>query len=217
MSIKAARSVTVKNMQMIDKIDKQMIKGWSQERKCRFRFYGDKPSLLIVGERHEDKEHQALEEELIQLIKPPYLLHEFLGARIYNPTTKEAKFFFGTSINAMDQLFQNDIEAHLLTWAEKYKMPLVGIDCSFAELDIIADKIKQRKPSHEPTTQTLEECIYRERRMGEKIAEHCKKVKEMLIAMVGSNHIRPSSRIHSILQKKKIEYICISLPKNKDR
>ena len=199
------------------KINNKFLGKWCKERKCSFRPYGGKPSILLLGESHSNPKHLKLEEEIVSLVKPPILLHEFLKSKIYDPLTGKFSFVPGTANDSMDddhlERLVDEGDACLRKWSEKYMVKLVGADLSFLELERAGDNILKKKPGIMLTSQTLEECEYREKKMGERIAEYRKKVDGMLVGIFGMHHLRPSSAIHPILQLEGIEYACIILPK----
>jgi len=197
------------------KINKKFLSKWCRERKCGFSPYGTKPSILLLGESHSTPRHLKLEEEMISLVKPPILLHEFLKNSMYDPTTRSFSLIYETANDEMDIREMREIEDYLLGWATKYKTKLVGADLSLFELSKAGDEIEKKKPKLILTSQTLEKCEYREKRMGERIADYHKKVDGMLVGIFGMHHLRPSSGIHPILQLEGIEYACIILPKDK--
>jgi hypothetical protein len=199
------------------KINKRSISKWCRERNCKFSFYGDKPSILLLGESHNTPRHLELEEEMISLVKPPILLHEFLKNNVYDPTTGNFSFVYGTANDEMDIREMHEVEDYLLGWANKYRAKLVGADLSLFELSKAGDEIEKKKPRLILTSQTPEECEYREKRMGERIANYRKKVDGMLVGIFGMHHLRPSSDIHPILQLEGIEYACIIMPKDKKK
>ena len=172
----------------------------------------------MLGEAHYDSGIHQLEEDMIKLVMPEYLLHELLDIRYYDPRTKEVSFLrftpdgkHYTPINREDVVCKQELHRHFVEWAEKYGLFLVGMDLSDAEHDITGEEIRSRKPHYQLTNQSPEECVYRERRQGERMVEYANKTSKPLIAIMGADHRRPKSGIHPILQRNGIQYVCIDL------
>jgi hypothetical protein len=205
---------------------------WCKENDYTPKLYGKRSSsVVILGEGHTSK-FRAKEEQAIQLLKPEYLLHEFLDDMSYDPKKQGMQGFsiniprFGNItyhsetkdieglpfeeeipfwIKSVFISFEHNIK-HIFDWCDKYNMGGIGIDLSEFERDALRDKIQEEYPNSTLTSQSNKECFYREQRMGQKIAEI-----GTGLAIVGAYHIRKSSQIHQILKKNKIDYLCIDM------
>jgi len=191
-------------------VDKKTIREWCRSSNYRPTFYGDDPSIVILGEKHGTPKHRQKEEEMI---RPEYLLTELLDVRTYNPQTKEEKFLPGVPIDEFDRMnLEGGIEDYMVKWSEKYGLFLVGMDLSYAEMGLVIDNLYAEHPNYEFTSQSPKVCLYREKRMGERMAEYKQKTARTIVAIMGDYHRRPKSGIHPILQKKGISYVCIPQP-----
>lgn len=59
-------------------IERRIIREWCRRSNYRLSFYGDEPSIVILGENHGTPKHYQKEEEMIALVRPEYVLHELL-------------------------------------------------------------------------------------------------------------------------------------------
>ena len=198
-------------------LEKKVIREWCISNGCGYHFYGDEPLIIILGEGYAKFQHHEEQEEIIEQAKPDYLLHEFLGARRYDPGVKRHTFLEGVPVNCIDDFELSDKslseDKHVMAWAEKYGFIAIGIDLSYAELDIVEKEIHRKYPEYICTTESPIEVIYRERRMGNRIVEYQPKITKPLVVVMEAHHIRPLSQIHRILKRESITYVCI----NQDR
>jgi hypothetical protein len=200
------------------KINNKFLGKWCKERKCSFRPYGTKLSILLLGESHGTKRHLEFEEELIKLVKPSTLLHEALRNKTYDPATRRLSFVEGTLNGLLEKKYHLSGEGEAIKLSNKYRMKAVGADLSVAEkFKLASELLKKTGQKAFVLNDSIEAISQREKRMGERIADYCKKVDGMLVGIFGMHHLRPSSGIHPILQLEGIEYACIILPKDKKK
>lgn len=197
------------------KINNKFLGKWCKERKCSFRPYGTKPSILLLGESHGTKRHLELEEELIKLVKPSTLLHEALRNKTYDPATRRLSFMEGTLNGLLEKKYHLSGDGEAIKLSNRYKMKAVGADLSVTEkFRLASELLKKTGQKAFVLNDSAEAVSQREKRMGERISEYRKKVEGMLVGIFGMHHLRPSSAIHPILQLEGIEYACIILPKD---
>ena len=193
---------------MVKIVKQKIIKEFCNNRNCIPTFYGKDPSLVIMGESHGNESHDRNEQDLIQLVKPEYVLHELFDARTYNLADQEVKFIPGVPINWVDEE-NKDSYLDLVDWAEKYRFNLIGMDLSFAELQAKVNRILDRNPPYEVTNQTPEVCRYRETRMANRMVEYLVKTKKPVVAIMGNDHRKPCAAIHPILKSLRLDYATI--------
>jgi hypothetical protein len=189
------------------------------------------PFAIILGETHgdkDDKEQRAdreLENNVIAKILPEYILVEpSMGAWIFDPNINQVRLrddepldcpedskhmneFLKLDINEnytepqeAFQSFQNyngtDIfldEKDFKLWSIKYKIPLVGCDLGLHVGEF-------PNPLNEA----------REEKMGKIISDYANNSSKPIIAIIGRNHLKPSSPIHSILSQEKVGYLILT-------
>lgn len=194
-------------------LEKAVIREWCRNNRCKPRFYGDNPSIVILGEHHGVQGNRQQQESIIELVGPEYLLHELFDGKIYNPATKELGYLSGVAVDPkVEKLTPRSHYEELIGMAEKHGCILVGMDLSFAELELIRDRISDEHPKSTLDQKLQKEYGYREKRMGERMVEYHHKTDRPIVAVMGGDHRRPKSEIHAILQNEGISYVCISQP-----
>jgi hypothetical protein len=199
-------------------IEKNVIVEWCRQKNVKPKVYGNNPSVIILGEDHSEKKHREQQEEIIKLVKPEYLLHEFFDGRFYNPITKEITYLPDVVVDKeLEDILPKDCveDRRLIGWAEKYRLFLVGIDLTFTELDRLRCKLLDKSPLYAGSIKKdllieAKEDAYREKnRMGKRIVEYSSKTSKPLVVIMGGGHARPKSKIHPVIQKAGIDYICL--------
>ncbi len=190
------------------------------------------PFAIILGETHgdmDDKEERAdreLENNVIAKILPEYILVEpSMGAWIFDPNINQARLrddepldcpedlkymnkFLKLDINDDDngdsqKAFQSFLDYNktdifldwrdFKLWSIKYKIPLVGCDLGLHVGEFPDPLIEAR-----------------EEKMGKIISDYANNSSKPIIAIIGRNHLKPSSRIHSILRQEKVGYLILT-------
>lgn len=219
-------------------INTEMIKDWAKKNDYLRSSYGSNPNLVIVGEEHKHKKMRNQQELLLAKLKPKYLLHEGFRACTYNLKTDKADVKEYTDNPQPDIAQALSGNEYLTNWSKEYNIPLIGCDISLNELDQFAKTLPEEFPdkyNEEPpigffgsseTSSGGEQTrvirtgrelgyedkrvkLYRDKRIGEIIAEQATKTKKSLMAIIGADHMRSSSELHNILKKAKVGYVCV--------
>ncbi len=189
----------------------EIISGWN-DWNYQVVVCGKRIRCLIVGELHYRPEHISKQLELIELVKPEFVLHEFGPAWIYDPQGGGYRLQSQRSIR--DGIDNDSLERfpELLTQqAERLNHKIVGIDLTTAELDIALWRltkerpdefewkqvgehpfdgciIKRDDPDYEFTTQDPLIMELREARMVKEIGRFEKISKAPIVVIVGDCH-----------------------------
>lgn len=185
------------------------IAQWCESNKYALKVKGRSPRLVIVGERHLDKGLMEKQEELIDLVKPGYILHELLENRTYDPGTKEITFVPGSRYGSDDLAYKDDINQELIDLADRRKIRIIGADLSLAEFNTVIEREGKRTKDMLDSQHHLV-MPYREERMGQRMVEYLGKTTGDILAITGAYHISPKSKIHSVLRKNHTPYVTIN-------
>lgn len=212
----------------------EIIKEWNDQG-YEIEHYGRNIDVLIFGEAHLYQELQRKQLQLIDIIKPEYVLHESLGGWIYEPlheiyTKQEDRKF-----NDFDKLKPSTfslIEIEFLLLAKKIDFKIIGCDLTDMECKEMAKilckvfpekydydqangQIKYRKTPYSsflPLYSLKEDeniIRYREKHMVKTIATYQKKSGKPIIVILGQTH---GENIHQgeLLQRKEFDYVYIN-------
>jgi len=96
--------------------------------------YGNEFSVIIVGETHYNPEFEAKQIELTRLVRPEFVLHEFLGALIYNPITQKFEKQKGRIFGENDGPEELYLPRGLIQAANEMGFKIIGCDLTQREL-----------------------------------------------------------------------------------
>ncbi len=145
------------------------------------------PKLIVFGERHFDNDLINAQAELIDFLKPEYVLHEFQGSTVYDSSLYQT---------AVDDGKNEEITFFRLL-SQQNSFQLVGIDASPDEAFSI------RYDSVEDIHR------YREMIMARNMIKYVRSSEKPVIAIVGAYHSHPSSPLHDVLNSERIPYCVI--------
>ena len=204
-------------------MDLNWIKSWVKENGYEIDIRGDNPQIVIVGEIHGLFVKQ--QEELVDKLRPEYLLHELIGIQTYDPRTQRKGELEGRLIDGVCEM--HGMSGHTIQWSDEYGIYLVGCDLSLSELDVVERELVEKRPNiyrygpaglverldGTPFFITQDDGVveYKDIHMGEMIVEYAAKTEKPLVTIVGSSHMRPESQIHQILQDANIEYAYVDM------
>lgn len=121
-------------------IDRFILNNWNDEG-YEISFYGKKPSVILLGESHTDIVARQKQEELIRLVKPEFVLHEFLSGYIYDPEkdllTQQPKRRFDPNPKIKKKLdtFTERQTREVLEMAKRVETTFVGCDMTERDFD----------------------------------------------------------------------------------
>ncbi len=147
--------------------------------------------IVLVGERHANYSDHLFQGDLIEMLKPETVMHEF-----YEPKGKPSPS--DTVRVAVDWING---------WKRKYEVQLKPCDLPSAKICQFYQKIydfleELTELGDEPELNSIivDDNAIRELVMGKLIRTESEKTDKPLIAIVGAYHVRPESRIHKKLR-----------------
>ncbi|MCX6724081.1 MAG: hypothetical protein NT155_02800 [Candidatus Staskawiczbacteria bacterium] len=205
----------------IEQVDQWNTKGYRVEK------HGDNFSVIILGEGHNNEALQAKQIELIKLIKPKYVLHEFLTGWIYNPETKKCTRQENRIIGSEER--PQKPADKIITAADEMGFEIIGCDLTETETNLVIDKVCERNPNRfhydenvkaffpnkgveELTNFSPEIIAFRDKKMADTIIEYQKKSKKPIVVVMGSDHGKGIHK-NKILQRAGINYAFINQAK----
>lgn len=152
---------------------------------CRINLGIGNPSVVILGEKHGDPIERQHQENLIEKLRPEYVLVEDIT---------------------------ND---DFTMWEEKYGCKAELCDLSHQEKETTKHNLGFRDFGFIDSVSTEDELLKsqfynaRENKMGEIIINYSKESSKPIIVIIGHYHASEKSKIHEFLEQGKIDYICI--------
>lgn len=186
--------------------------------------YGNEFSVVMLGETHNVEEEQTKQLELIEVVKPQYVLHEFLTGWIYNPTTRTFEKQNNRTFDDRDQPPINELPPSFISSANRLGFEIVGCDLTQGELTPIEKDLAQNNPeryvydeksrslrsAERPTARVTAASPaivpFRDELITRRILEYHGKSSRPLVVIFGASHGR---NIHEqkLLQDKGLGYI----------
>ena len=128
----------------------EIVKLWKNEYGYRVVNYTTglgRPKLVMCGEQHATFPIQRAQLELIQLIRPDFILHEFATAWILDPRTKKITPQPNRVINREDLHGQDyTVSQELMDAAAEIGCQIIGCDASFADMANAARALARANP-----------------------------------------------------------------------
>jgi len=213
----------------------EIIKEWNDQG-YKIEHYGHRVDVLIFSEAHSYPEHQIKQLQLINIVKPEYVLHESLGGWIYEPLREIYVKQKGRKLNDFDKINPSIlIEIEFLSLAKKLDFKIVGCDLTDMECKEMAKILCKVFPEKYDYDQTNDQIKYREKtpyslyssfvplydlkedknimhcrekHMVKTIAKYQKKSEKPLIVILGQAH---GEAIHQrkLFQRRKFGYVYI--------
>ncbi len=212
-------------------ISLEQIMQWSKGR-YRIEKYGDKYSVVIIGETHGMPQSKEEQIELIRLIKPEFVLHEFLSGFTYDPKTQKFKAQSGRIITPEDEAMEKveeKVPQEIILLADEMDFKIIGCDSTDAEIrkaefqltiqfpdrykwDDEAGMVRDIK--NKKSILVKEVMAMRDNQMAKTILEYQQKSNRPVMVIMGRTH---SQNIHKrqILQGKNFGYLFIDQSKTK--
>ena len=206
----------------------EVIDKWN-DKKYKVEKVGQRFSVVMLGETHNNAETQQKQIELIRIIRPEFVLHEFAFTWMYDPKTKIFKPQSGKlhdqGPDMSDKEFKRDL-ARLTIEADALNFKIIGCDLSQEELIKFEQRLAQdypkkykyspergrvikiRDPLYDFTAHSKELQPFREKRMMDTILECHQKSSKPIICIMGDGHARAIHR-NKFLQRKSIDYIYV--------
>ncbi|KKP43685.1 MAG: hypothetical protein UR31_C0001G0009 [Parcubacteria group bacterium GW2011_GWA2_33_14] len=179
-------------------------------------------SIVIVGENHLMEEEWQKQAELIKIVKPEYVLHEWLGPLVYDPetktfegATKDHENYATDEIRIKSKIGPYGLPAELYDLAQELKFEIVGCDLSQKELRELEGRVGaeergiKKEGIYMPGTDQQVVRI-RDERMVKKIIEYQNKATRPIVVIVGWGH---GTGIHDqqlLQQKGALGYIYVN-------
>ncbi len=176
----------------------ETLRTLAQENDYGFNHYvsplGEPTRLVLVGEKHVSSLHYNFQSDLIRLLKPQVVMHEF-----YDPSdTKPASGSIAIALRWINRWKDEfGIELKPCDWPneknlqfQRFYYELLQRSCEFHDERVLDSII-------------VDDCAIREIIMGKLIRAELARTDKALIAIVGGYHVRPESRIHQELRCKR--------------
>lgn len=177
----------------------ERIISFCKEHGYGYNIFGDNPQTVLIGERHDQQEQLAAQEELIHIIKPKVVLHE-----LYDPTIFR-KLPHAKTINESYSRYEAQTYKK---WEEKYGFTLYAGDIKHREEYSLDDWVEEVLRSLEEWPEALSTTLYglyyarylAEPIMAQKILDKIEEGNFPILAVYGAFHLRHDSVIHKILR-----------------
>ena len=132
-----------------EEIPEELLRSWNTNN-FSIETYGETYSVIMLGEGHHDSGApgaQAKQVELIELIKPEYVLYESLKGLIYDPKAREFRKQANRRFNLDDlDTHDNKPDKPIMEAADKIGFTIVGCDITSEELKVIEKTITRENP-----------------------------------------------------------------------
>lgn len=184
-----------------------LVGGWNDQN-YKVVVCGRDIRCVVLGESHDNKQYIAKQAELIELVRPELVLHEFGAAHIYDP---QARRYCWQPQRKADHGPVKGFPTPLIEQADRLGHKIVGIDLTFIELHIAhcrlahvqPDKfkwvqvgkslfhgylVKRSNPSYEFTHLDPVTLRLRDAQMVKEIGLYEKQSKLPIIVIVGDHH-----------------------------
>ena len=204
-------------------VTEEQLNQWNSEG-YDIEMYGKDISLVIIGEGHNNDEEQKKQIELIRIVKPEYVLHEFLRGWIYNPETKKLEKQGGRIFNQDDNDPYNiNIPLELLAIANEAGFKIIGCDLTggeFAENQYTKLSSREKKFNIDDWEYKIafikrESWPLRDKQMIKTILEYRDKSSKPIVSIMGYHH-GDNINNQKILQKRGFSYAYIDQKKDKE-
>ncbi|OGZ63214.1 MAG: hypothetical protein A2639_02035 [Candidatus Staskawiczbacteria bacterium RIFCSPHIGHO2_01_FULL_34_27] len=199
----------------------EQLDKWN-DKKYHIEKFGDNISVVVLGEKHTNTEFTEKQLELINIIKPEYVLSEFWNGWIYNPKTQkfeqqndrvfDKNYDFKRVGMKLINLPPEDIK--LILAANKISFKIVGCDLTMGELKEIAKQFPDKyanKPDYFIGVIGADNEVmpFRDEQMVKTISEYQQKSLKPIISIMGWHH---GDSIHNqkIMQEKGFGYAYIN-------
>lgn len=168
-------------------------------------------SVVILGEYHYQEHLINRQLELIDLVNPEFVLHEFASGFVYNPTTRlwtrQADRRFDDSLEDKKEW---EIDPEFLKHASKLGYTIVGSDMTLQEQRDLVDKLSENDQDLDDIMSAVDADLIAERdaRMVTTITEYRGLTRFPLVAVMGATHAK---NIHELglLAQKRISYAIV--------
>ena len=110
--------------------------------------YGQSPTVVVLGEEHTGKDQHQKQLELIEIIKPEYVLHELANGAVYDPKVgawsrqRGRKFNF----NDLPPVESVEVPTEYTIAADKVGFKIVGCELTLAEMADVEKRLAQQHP-----------------------------------------------------------------------
>ncbi len=173
--------------------------SFCQEKGYGWNVFGDDPQTILIGEYHGQKDHLAAQEELITLIKPKVVLHEF-----WDPTTFP-KLPHAETIG--ESYSRYEVQTYK-KWEAEYGFSLHAGDIKHREQCSLDDWVEGVLQSLEEWPEELSTTLYgiyysrylAEPIMAQRLLEKIGEGNFPILAVYGAFHVRQDSVIHKMLR-----------------
>ena len=214
------------------RFSKKYLDSWNNK-DYKIKYFGNDLDVIILGETHYSEDILNKQLELIHLVKPDFVLHEFLTALVYNPQTARFEQQPDRILNWFDQEIDFvEISKDLIKASKELHFEIVGCDLSLAEQLIIARQLAEDNP-HEYEFDEEFECLvkpsdpdwiftplsdviipYREQQMLETINSYKRKSEKSVLIILGDLHAK---NLHNqkLIQKNRIGYAYVNQTEKK--
>ena len=215
--------------------NKESLIAWN-DANYDIEYFGNNLEFIVLGEEHHSLEIKNKQIELINRVKPEYVLLEHITAWTYNPKnlnfTKQENRIIGEYDQNVHDLNKDWDVRGLTNESNKLGFEIIGCDLTNAELLIVAGQINKNIYEDdinykkfkllcqyiilEEIIQKSEEFIpYREQKKIEIINNYKNKSKNTVIVILGDYHAK-NLHEQKKLQELNIEYAYVSQGKKEE-
>lgn len=171
---------------------------------------GDNPSVIVLGEEHTSHSMHQKQLQLIDQLKPEYVLHEIAAGQIYDPGTKKYIRQKGRKFDDTDDAIGEPVlPAGFTELADTNGFRIVGCDITMAEITDAERQIAEMNPEEYKYGEFGEGvgCLikrgdsnwmlmytddllapFRDERMAKTIIEYIAKTQKPLVVILGNDH-----------------------------
>lgn len=126
---------------------KPVLDGWN-DRGYRIERVGSVIRTVLVGEAHYEKDLQQKQLELIRLLKPEVIVHEFLEGWMYDPAAHGFRRLPYRTFADGETYETDKMPSHILDLSDELQIPVIGGDLTETEYLFAAQIIAFRDPAH---------------------------------------------------------------------
>jgi|GEM_PF-1906035 len=207
-------------------ISAETIAAWSED-SYRIEKYGKDPSVVLIGEEHHRPDLISKQLELIEMLDPEFVLHEFGSGWIHDPAKETTERQPGRKWDAVENPEESQVPREFIDHSNRMGYTIVGCDLTATEFALAELDIARLNPKYEIVSlherdlghldipgdiycKKLFQLIdpYREAKMIETIHEYRAKTTRPLVVVMGQIH---ASRIHrkGLMKGKDFGYVMV--------
>jgi hypothetical protein len=161
---------------------------------------------VVIGEAHYSAELVQKQLEIIAALEPEWVLHEFAGYRMYDPSSESWEALPGRSFSRTDQNLGGEPPEAIMELSRTMLFKIIGNDLSDAEICDVGRRLAKEHPQKYKwsnkfkvlvdrkdanrfiTNQSKEIVPFRDAHMAKMTIEYASKATKPIVVVLGSNH-----------------------------